>query len=177
MSYDIYLKDPVSEETIEIDEPHFMRGGTYKLGGNTELWLNITYNYGCYYREASKGDLRFGEDGGIRGIYGKTGAESVPMLEDLISRIENRYKKDGEWIVTKRDRFRYFDSIGKEIDYGDALGKLLRGEKVYEKEYSIEISEGPNDDYWEDTAGNAIRPLYQLIAFAKMRPDGIWDGD
>ena len=26
-------------------------------------------------------------------------------------------------------------------------------------------------------AANAIKPLYQLIALAKMRPDCIWDGD
>ena len=25
--------------------------------------------------------------------------------------------------------------------------------------------------------GKSIRPLYQLIALAKMRPDGIWRGD
>lgn len=29
MSYDINLLDPVTKETIEINEPHFMRGGTY----------------------------------------------------------------------------------------------------------------------------------------------------
>ena len=39
------------------------------------------------------------------------------------------------------------------------------------------ISEGPCDDYWEATAANAIRPLHQLIAMAKLRPDGVWDGD
>ena len=25
--------------------------------------------------------------------------------------------------------------------------------------------------------GNAIKPLFQLLAFAHLRPDGIWDGD
>lgn len=32
-------------------------------------------------------------------------------------------------------------------------------------------------DYWEPTEGNAKRPLLQLVAMAKMRPDAIWDGD
>ena len=32
-------------------------------------------------------------------------------------------------------------------------------------------------DYWTPTEGNAKRPLLQLIAMARMRPDGIWDGD
>ena len=40
-----------------------------------------------------------------------------------------------------------------------------------------DISEGPCDNYWEATAANAIQPLYQLIAMAKLRPDGVWDGD
>ena len=31
--------------------------------------------------------------------------------------------------------------------------------------------------YWMPTRANAIRPLYQLLAFAQMRPDGVWDGD
>lgn len=32
-------------------------------------------------------------------------------------------------------------------------------------------------DYWKSTEGNAKRPLLQLIALAKMRPDGIFQGD
>lgn len=32
-------------------------------------------------------------------------------------------------------------------------------------------------DYWKATEGNAKRALLQLIALARMRPDGIWDGD
>lgn len=31
--------------------------------------------------------------------------------------------------------------------------------------------------YWVATRANAIRPLYQLLALAQMRPDGIWEGD
>ena len=32
-------------------------------------------------------------------------------------------------------------------------------------------------DYWLPTRTNAIRPLYQLLALAQMRPDGVWEGD
>lgn len=32
-------------------------------------------------------------------------------------------------------------------------------------------------DYWMNTAANALRPLYQLLAMAQLRPDGIWEGD
>lgn len=31
--------------------------------------------------------------------------------------------------------------------------------------------------YWLPTRENAIKPLCQLLAFAQMRPDGIWRGD
>ena len=44
MSYDIHLNDPVTKQTLELDDPHFMRGGTYVVGGTKELCLNITYN-------------------------------------------------------------------------------------------------------------------------------------
>ena len=88
MSYDISLKDPVTKKTIELNEPHFMRGGTYAIGGTKELWINVTYNYGPYYYEATDKDPRFAHDEvscyysdgtkgpveteyGIRGIYGK----------------------------------------------------------------------------------------------------------
>lgn len=192
MSYDISLKDPVTKETIELNEPHQMRGGTYRMGGTTELWLNITYNYSHYYYEATDGDPRFAHDEvscyyadgttgpveteyGIRGIYGKTGLESIPMLEDMIKRITEKYQKNGEWIVTERKKARWYDESGKEVE--DPIRLMINGQKVTKEEYTVNISEGPNDDYWEETAANAIRPLYQLMTMAKMRPDGIWGGD
>ena len=39
------------------------------------------------------------------------------------------------------------------------------------------LSDDVSADYWEATEGNAKRPLYQLLAMAKMRPDGVWYGD
>lgn len=185
VSYDISLKDPITHKTIEIKEPHFMRGGTYQLGGSTELWLNITYNYANYYYDATDGDPRFAhkeerngefeEEYGIRGIYGKTGLESIPMLEDMISRIEYAYGKDGGWITTRREKWRCLDLNGDEIK--DPIYAILHGIPHTDEKIEVDVWEGPNDDYWEATAANAIRPLHQLIAMAKMRPDGIWDGD
>lgn len=192
MSYGITLKDPVTKETIQFELPHFMRGGTYAVDGTKEAWLSVTYNYSHYYYEATDKDPRFAHDEvscyyadgttgpikteyGIRGIYGKTGAESIPMLEDMIQRITEKYQKDGEWIVTKRTKAHFYDENGKEWEDYPLL--ILNGAKYTKEEYEVEISEGPNDNYWEDTAANAIRPLHQLIAFARMRPDGIWDGD
>lgn len=118
MSYDISLCDPVTKETIMLESPHAMRGGTYAVDGTTEAWLNITYNYAKLFRRV------FGDEG-IRTIYGMTGAESIPVLKAAISQL------------------------------GDDV----------------------SDDYWKDTEGNAKRSLYQLLALAQMRPDGVWDGD
>jgi len=118
MSYDIELIDPVTKETLQLDEPHQMKGGTYAIGGTTEAHLNITYNYARFFI-ATLGD------NGIRSIYGMSGADSIPLLECAIS------------------------NLGDDVD----------------------------DDYWNPTEGNAKAALFQLIALAKMRPDGVWAGD
>ncbi len=120
MSYDIRLCDPVTQETLAVEEPHFMTGSTFQAGGTRELWLNVTYNYGRLYRR----DDVLGSEG-IRRIYGMTGAESIPVLQKAA------------------------DALGNDTD----------------------------PDYWEATEGNAKKPLLQLIAIARMRPDGVWDGD
>lgn len=136
MSYDISLTDPVTGETLELDAPHHMRGGTYAVGGSTRAHLNVTWNYAThYYRIFKPAPLRPGVDphyanesgtvGGIRSIYGLTGAESIPVLQNAI------------------------DQLGDDIHH----------------------------DYWEPTEGNAKRALAQLLALAKMRPDGVWNGD
>ncbi len=118
MSYDISLKEPVGKDTIVFDSPHQIKGGTYCVGGSDEAWLNITYNYGKIFRKV------FGDDG-IRTIYGMTGAESVALIKDAMSKLKD------------------------------------------------DVSE----DYWEATEGNAKRALAGILAFAQLRPDGIWDGD
>lgn len=118
MSYDINLCDPVTHDVLELDDQHDMRGGNYCVGGTTECWLNITYNYAPIFRR------ELGEKG-IRTIYGMTGAESIPLLEAAASRLAD-----------------------------DATGS-----------------------YWDATDGNAKRALLQLVALAKLRPDGVWDGD
>ena len=92
MSYDIRLCDPVTHETLEVDSPHLMAGGTYALEGTTELWLNVTYNYARHYH-------CLGERG-IREIYGKTGAESIPMLKAAALRLGDDVSDD-YWEATR----------------------------------------------------------------------------
>lgn len=146
MSYDISLVDPVTKETLELDSPHFMRGGTYAIGGTTEACLNITYNYSrWYYMDGVFPDRGGHEDfsnglQGIRSLYGLSGAESVPILQKAIAVLE---------AMT------------------DDLNEQER------REYEAQGAGG----YWMPTRANAIKPLYQLLALARMRPDGVWDGD
>ncbi len=118
MSYDILLRDPVTKKTIQFDQPHHIRGGNYVFGSTTEAWLNVTYNY-------SKHFYRTMGDKGIRTLYGKTGAEAIPILQSAIAQLKD------------------------DVD----------------------------DDYWKQTEGNAKRALLGLLAFAQLRPDGIFEGD
>jgi len=93
MSYDIDLLDPHSKETIELESKHHLQGGTYALGGTREATLNITYNYGKHYYRV------FGEKG-IRTIYGLTGAESIPLLEQAASQLADD-EDDDYWCPTE----------------------------------------------------------------------------
>jgi len=91
MSYDIELVDPITKGVLELEEPHQMRGGTYSVGGTTEASLNVTYNYGAIIRKVlspSEGAQ------GIRGLYGKTGAETIPLFESAIAQLGDDVSKD-----------------------------------------------------------------------------------
>ena len=140
MSYDIWLKDPVTGGTLEVSDPHFIRGGTYAIGGATELWLNVTYNYAQWYYRPGVFARTKKTSKGIRTIYGMTGAESIPVLEKAIKKLESMTSD-----ISQAER--------RSCEEQGATG------------------------YWMPTRANAIRPLYQLLAFARMRPDGVWDGD
>jgi hypothetical protein len=93
MSYDIQLNDPITNQVLELDEPHQMKGGMYAIGGTTEASLNVTYNYGKHY-------YRVLGDKGIRTIYGMTGAESIPLLTKAIGALGDD-KSDDYWEETE----------------------------------------------------------------------------
>jgi hypothetical protein len=40
-----------------------------------------------------------------------------------------------------------------------------------------QLGDDISEDYWEPTEGNVKRALLQLYTLAKMRPDGVWNGD
>lgn len=85
MSYDLYFCDPVSREVIELNDAHFMRGGTYAVGGSKELHFNITYNYASNYAKHSFS---------IRNLVDKTALEAIPELERVIALLGNDVSDD-----------------------------------------------------------------------------------
>ena len=86
MSYDIYLVDPETNKTITFDEPHYLTGGTYAVGGTVEAWLNITYNYAEHF-------MSLGAKG-IRAIYGMKASESIPLLKKIIDQLKDDVSDD-----------------------------------------------------------------------------------
>lgn len=88
MSYDISLMEPDLEDVVvQFTEKHNIAGGIYAIGGTTEAWLNVTYNYGKHY-------YRVMGENGIRTIYGMTGAESIPVLKEAISKLGDEVDPD-----------------------------------------------------------------------------------
>ncbi len=206
MSYDICLKDKVSNEVANMKHPQYIRGGTVParinpitgiLEQDTQIKakINITYNYAKYYYDATEGDTRFAHDEvscyyadgttgpikteyGIRGLYGKTAAESIQMLTDMIQRITSKYMdSNGEWLTTERKRIQYLKN-GKEVN--NPIHGILHGE-VYEKiEETYYVSEGDTSKYWEPTAANAILTLETMLVMAVdniLDENIVWDGD
>jgi hypothetical protein len=80
MSYDIELRHPTTCEVLHAEHKHGMAGGTYCVGGTTELSLNVTYNYAGHFNKALG-------PGGVRAIYGLTGLQSMPVLAAGIAKL------------------------------------------------------------------------------------------
>jgi len=118
MSYDIEIIGN-DGNVLETEKEHSLKGGTYAVGGTTEAWLNITYNYSSFFRTA------INEEKGVRFLYGKSVKECIPILEKAIHQL---------------------------------------GTKV-------------SDNYWEATAGNAGKALFDLLELCKMFPEGTVCGD
>lgn len=94
MSYDINIVHCKSKKVVSLKRRHSLKGGTFALGGVSDCWLNITYNYAPFYYDV------FGERG-IRSIYGKTVAEAVPMLEKAIAALGDEPPVEDYWEATK----------------------------------------------------------------------------
>ena len=202
MSYDIELINRKTKQPLLLSQPQYIRGGTVKAeldeNGNliqakeTEASINITYNYNHYYVEATRDDRRFFKQeadaegnvmessAGIRGLYGKTAAESLPMLTDMIERIKRKYmdQATGKWSVTKRKKVHFYDENG--VEYKDPINAILNSLPYRKEEEVYEVSEGDTSNYWESTAANAIIPLMNMLHMAVEHlsdKEAVWDGD
>lgn len=49
MSHDVYLSDPHTKVPITLPQPHHLRGGTYRVGGEPTAHLNVTSSYYRHY--------------------------------------------------------------------------------------------------------------------------------
>lgn len=208
MSYDIRLKNRITGETAMMKHPQYVICGTVRAVidertghlvpvERVEADINITYNYSHYYYEATDGDSRFAHDEvsayyadgttgpietkyGIRGLYGKTPAESIPMLMDMIAKIKKKYTDEGgEWIETERRKTIYLRN-GKRISEREEIDAILHHTYDEKKEIKFMVNEGDMSNYWTATAANAIRPLQDMIVMASdnlTESDIVWDGD
>ena len=188
MSYDIELTDSRSHVVMELPAGMFVRSGNIcaeidEITGDfyqvpqKEASINITYNYSGYYYEACDGDQRFyngGKNLGLRAIYGKTAKESIPMLMDMIERIQKRYQNaDGSWKLGNRTRQFAINAQGEKIT--DSFKIFRQGLTPIKERYIV--SEGDTSNYWEATAANAIIPLRIMLFFAVNLEDKecFWD--
>ena len=72
---DLKILDCLTEPTVKIEE------------------INITYNYAHIFRRI------FGDEG-IRVLYGKTGEQSIHILEEAIAQLEDNVTPDNLWKPT-----------------------------------------------------------------------------
>lgn len=111
MSYDINLIDPITKEVIEINDAHFLRGGTYQMGGSKELTLNITYNYSkIFHRVIQPKNTPSDYKTGIRSLYGITALEAIPILEAAISNLKDDVDED-YWKATEGNTKRALNNL------------------------------------------------------------------
>ena len=86
------------------------------------------------------------------------------MLKDLASRIESKYKKDGEWITTRRKETVFRDTDGKERH---PVELLIHKMDYTKEEVEIDVNEGDTSRYWDETVANAIPPAYMIDPICK----------
>ena len=111
MSYYINLLDPITKKVIEINDAHFLRGGTYKIGGSTELSLNITYNYSKFLHKVIQPKSTPSENkSGIRSLYGMTALEVIPILEAAILSLKDDFD-DNYWKATEGNTKRALNNL------------------------------------------------------------------
>ena len=94
MSYDCSINFQKNNERVFLPVKHEIIGGTFRLGGNDEAWLNITSNYYASFEKA------FHDKEGIKLLHGMDVKESLPILEDAIGNLGDEPPVDDYWAAT-----------------------------------------------------------------------------
>lgn len=91
------------------------------------------------------------------------------------------YAIDGTEKLWLNITYNYSEHFAKAFGHKDGVRTIYgmqAADSIPVLESAIsKLGDDVSDDYWEATEGNAKRSLYGLLALAKLRPDGIWDGD
>ena len=100
MSWDCDLCDPVTKKVLETEQKHEIKGGTYCVGGTTEMALNVTYNYSDIINKKMK-VLGIGDKHEYAYyLNGKTGAETIEPLKKIIASLKDDVDED-YWKATE----------------------------------------------------------------------------
>jgi len=110
VSWWVYLQD-LKGNNVRVDT--FSEGGTYVLGGSDEAELNITYNYGLFYRQ------HLDREEGLRWLDGKKARKAIKRLEAAVAALGT--EREGS----------YWDSNPGNAGY--ALNVLLTWAKEHPK--------------------------------------------
>lgn len=93
MSYGISLVEPDTKKTIRFAEDHQVKSVPHAFAGTHEAALRVTSNYGALLR------MVLGQEHGIRVLYGKTGEETIQLLEKAINELGDEMSED-YWTAT-----------------------------------------------------------------------------
>lgn len=111
----------------------------------------------------------------------KGGTYAVGGTEEAWLNITYNYAKwyTREEVFGKKGIRTIYDMSGAESIpiLEKAISALTAMEEDLSEKEVKEFTEHDITGYWLPTRANALRPLHQLLAFAKLRPDGIWEGD
>ena len=152
MSYDIRLCDPVTHETINLPSAHVMTGGTYRaVIDESGRWIPEPITEAWLNVTYNYADY-------YHKVFEPVYRPEHPEATD------ERYKEFG---------YKVGYLYGIRSIYG-----MTGAESIPVLKRAVEqLGDETDPDYWKPTEGNAKKPLLQLIAMAKLRPDGVWDGD
>jgi len=90
------------------------------------------------------------------------------------------YRIGGSDVLSLNITYNYssiFYKIFGELGIRTIYGKTGEESLIILRNAIAQLGNDINNDYWKCTEGNAKLALINLVQFALMRPDCIWDGD